>query len=343
MAGRRGLFVRKDATTGTSPQDARLALAGLLTPAGDLAVAAGVISGCGVTGTSGWTYNVGAGHVVGTRGATDGAVLFAVDGTTATPAVAAAPASGSRWDLIWVRQRDTDSGDADSAAEVGVTSGTSGGSPSKPYGSVPAGAVVLAEAQVSSGATQTAHASVTITPVALRVAARGGIVSATSTQRALLAGTASSPLWADDNAALWRHAGSGWVRIVRNDDTPPIPFAAAGGAPADGAFAPGWGPSPAAGFTNAVTYQRLNGEVVLGGVVRNASAFATPTEICRLPVGFRPSPTPDSNGRRRFLVAYGGNATGKVEVYGSGLVVADTGTGAGDTISLDGVRFRAEG
>ncbi len=178
MAGRRGLFVRKDTTAGTGPQDARLALAGLLTPAGALGVVPGVLSGCAVTGTSGWAYEVSAGHYVTTRGASDGAVLAAVDGPTATDvgAVGVAPASGSRWDLIWVRQRDVDAGDSDSQSVVGVTSGTSGGSPSKPYGSVPAGALVLAEAQVATGATQTSHANVTITNVAPAVAARGGII-----------------------------------------------------------------------------------------------------------------------------------------------------------------------
>jgi len=204
MAGRRGLFVRKDATAGTGPQDARLALAGLLTPAGPLGVVPGVLSGCAVTGTSGWAYEVGAGHYVTTRGASDGAVLAAVDGPTATDAgaVGVAPASGSRWDLIWVRQRDVDAGDSDSKSVVGVTSGTSGGSPSKPYGSVPAGALVLAEAQVASGATQTSHANVTITNVAPWVAARGGIipvpnVAARQALAAASAPTSARPLYVD--------------------------------------------------------------------------------------------------------------------------------------------------
>ncbi|SFK31352.1 hypothetical protein SAMN05216467_2836 [Cellulomonas sp. KH9] len=215
MAGRRGLFVRKDASAGTSPQDARLALAGLVAPAGDLGVTPGVLSGCAVSGTSGWTYTVSAGHVVLTRGASDGAVLASIDGTTPTPAVAAAPASGSRWDLIWVRQRDVDSGDADSQVQVGVTSGSSSGSPSRPTGSVPAGALVLAEARVSAGATQTSHASVTITPVAARSAARGGIVPAANaaSREAVAAAhtpTPSSPLYVHqvDTRTLWMYDGA---------------------------------------------------------------------------------------------------------------------------------------
>lgn len=215
MAGRRGLFVRKDATAGTGPQDARLAIAGLVTGAGDLAATPGVISGCVVSGMAAWTYSVSAGHYVTTRGGSDGVVVGAVDGATTTDAVSAAPASGSRWDLIWVRQRDVDAGDADSQPVVNVTSGSSGGSPTKPYGSVPVGALVLAEAQVSAGATQTAHASVVITPVAVRVAARGGVVPvASASARAALA-TAASPsvtnpllVWQQDTKVLHLYDGA---------------------------------------------------------------------------------------------------------------------------------------
>lgn len=220
MAVRRGLFVRKDATAGTSPQDARLALAGLTTSSSGLGVVPGVLSGGFVTGMSAWTYSVGHGHFVTTRGAGEGAHLFSVDGATTTEAVSAAPASGSRYDLIWVRQRDVDLGDADSAAVVGVTSGSSSGSPSKPYGSVPAGALVLAEAQVFAGATQTDHASVTITHVATFVAARGGVIPARNASALDALVTAANP--SGDRPVLVRlqstgemleHAGAGWQHL----------------------------------------------------------------------------------------------------------------------------------
>lgn len=213
MAGRRGLFVRKDGSAGTSPQGARLALAGLVTPSGDLGVIPGVFSGCIVSGNSDWTYTVSAGHFQTTRGASDGVAVAANDGATLTSAVATAPATGSRWDLIWIRQRDIDNGDADSTVVVGVTSGTSGGSPTKPYGSVPAGALVLAEAQVAAGATQTAHANVTIAQVAARVAARGGIISLPNSAAAtamLGAGSTSYPQYGDLDGVLVRSDGTTW-------------------------------------------------------------------------------------------------------------------------------------
>lgn len=215
MAVRRGTYVRKDATAGTSPQDARLAVAGLVTGAGDLAAQPGVISGCVVSGMAAWTYSVGAGHFASTRGASDGAVVAAVDGATTTSAVAAAPATGSRWDLIWLRQRDVDNGDADSQAVVGVTQGVSGGSPTKPYGSVPAGALVVAESQVAAGATQTSHANVTITQVAPIIAARGGFAQATTVAERNRAsyGTTTVPALVSLAGDLYRGVGATFTPI----------------------------------------------------------------------------------------------------------------------------------
>ena len=219
MPGRRGLFVRRDSTAGTSPQDARLAIAGMVTPSGPLGVAPGVLSGCAVSGTSGWTYSVSSGHFVVTRGASDGATVASLDGATGTTAVAAAPASGSRYDLIWVRQRDIDSGDTDSTVVVGVTSGVASGTPARPTGDVPAGALVLAEARVYAGATSTAHANVTITPVAASVAARGGIVTLQSTTELARIGyaTTQAQVYADiaPSGVLYRSAGAGvWFPVA---------------------------------------------------------------------------------------------------------------------------------
>ena len=219
MPARRGLFVRRDTAAGTSPQDARLAQAGLVTAAGPLGVVPGVLSGCVVAGTSGWTYTVGAGHYVTSRSAADGAVIGALDGTTTTETVAGAPASGSRYDLIWVRQRDVDSGDSDSLAVVGVTSGTASGSPAKPTGSVPVGALVLAEARVYADATSTAHANVTITPVAPRVAARGGVIPVANVAQRAAVVAAASPLAGNPLVFLRTDAGAGRELEYTTDGT----------------------------------------------------------------------------------------------------------------------------
>lgn len=177
MAGFRGLFVRKG-TVGTQPDEARKALAGLLTPVTRLGARQGILAAPGsplqVTGTASWQYSVSSGHLVSSRSDSDGAMLFGNDGTTLTAAVAAAPGSGSRYDLIYLRHLDPDQGEGDPSAVIGVVSGTASGTPVKP--AVPAGAVTIAEALVAAGATSTQHANVTITQVLGKTVARGGLL-----------------------------------------------------------------------------------------------------------------------------------------------------------------------
>lgn len=227
MAVDKGLFIQPTAGgVGTTPVAARRNLAALLTPDGDLGVVPGVVSGLTVTGVaSGWTYQVTAGHAVTTRGATDGAVVLSVDGNTNTPAPVlagggagstSAPVSGSRYELIWILQRDLDNGEADNIAAIGVTQGTASGSPVRPV--VPTGALVIAEALVPTGAANTAAGSVTITSVAAKVGLRGGIVSvANTTQRNLLNSfaTAATPVYADvlSEGVIYRSVGSGWKAV----------------------------------------------------------------------------------------------------------------------------------
>lgn len=238
MGVTRGTYVvATSGGVGTTAVDARVDQAGIFTPNGDLGAVPGVLSGCAVTGiASGWAYNVAAGHVVTSRSATDGAVLMAVNGITSTPAPVladgvtpgstSAPVSGSRWEIIWIRQRDLDNADADNNAVLGVTQGTASGSPTKP--AIPAGALALAESLVLAGAANTASGSVTITNVAAKVGLRGGIVAvANSTQRDLLSSfaTATTPVYVDrlDTGVIERNAGSGWVRISTTGWTTYVP------------------------------------------------------------------------------------------------------------------------
>ncbi|WP_454728841.1 hypothetical protein [Cellulosimicrobium protaetiae] len=170
MALFRGLFVRKDATRGTTPVEARKALAGLLAPLGPAGARAGILGGGNVVGTSGWAYSVPGMHAVLTRGASDGAVLAGNDGALSA-GTDPAPASGSRIDIVWMRHADVDAGDATSDIEVGVAKGAASGTPQPP--AIPAGALELARATVGSGATNTLHANVTIQQTGPRTALRG--------------------------------------------------------------------------------------------------------------------------------------------------------------------------
>lgn len=173
MALFRGLFVRKDATRGTTPVEARKALAGLIAPAGAAAARAGLLAGGNVAGTTGWAYSVPALHAALTRGASDGVVLTGNDGPLNAP-TDPAPASGARIDIVWIRHADVDAGDATSDIEVGVATGDASGTPQPP--TIPAGALELARATVGAGATNTQHAAVTIEQTAPRTALHGGPV-----------------------------------------------------------------------------------------------------------------------------------------------------------------------
>ena len=173
MTLRNGLFIRPDDNKGTTPLEARLALAGLFT-------SFGVIDGGAVTGRSSWAYNVAPMKVVSSRSATDGAVLFANDssavvgsggeGTTIPPA----PGTGARIDIIFAKHNDVDNGDATSAPVFGVASGTASGSPVAP--TIPVGAIELGRATVAAGATNTAHANVTISSAFRTASLRGAVL-----------------------------------------------------------------------------------------------------------------------------------------------------------------------
>lgn len=159
MTLRRGLHVADENGEGADALEARLALAALF-------ASFGVIDGMTVTGRASWAYNVAAGKLVSSRSAADGAVLFANDspaivgtdgeGTTIPPA----PATGSRIDIIYALHHDVDNNDADSRPVFGVASGVAEGTPNPP--TIPVGAVELARATLAAGATNTAHANVTI-------------------------------------------------------------------------------------------------------------------------------------------------------------------------------------
>ena len=126
-------------------------------------------------------------------------------------ATTTAPGSGSRYDLIWIRQPDAEQGDANSIAVLGVTQGTASGSPTKPYASVPAGALVLAEALMPAGTTRT-DTGVTITKVAPYTAAAGAPVPVrNATERAALTqfdGLVARQL---DTNLDWGSDGSNWT------------------------------------------------------------------------------------------------------------------------------------
>ncbi|WNO26040.1 minor tail protein [Arthrobacter phage Wildwest] len=184
MTANRGLFVRNLGTVGTTPIEGRLVMASLVAENSPGVPRNGLLDQRATTvvsGTASMTYSVAACNIVVNRAAGEGVYMFNLTGTT-TVATTNAPGSGSRWDLIYVKQNDPDKGDANNTAVLAVLQGTSStGTPTKPYASLPAGAYVLAEAQVSSGATATNGAQVAISQVWRYTALRGAPIPVRNT------------------------------------------------------------------------------------------------------------------------------------------------------------------
>lgn len=180
MTGRTSLFVARDASdNGTTPVGARLALGGLLAGNGStpLDVRPGVLvdnGGALVSGASDMSYNVRAFRAVSLVSAANGPTV-GVNDATVNVTTTAAPGSNSRIDVIWARQHHvTGDGatDTDVLYEIGVTQGTVAASPSAP--AVPAGAIALYNATVTSGVTGTS--GLTFTRRHAWTVANGGIV-----------------------------------------------------------------------------------------------------------------------------------------------------------------------
>ncbi|WP_422934987.1 hypothetical protein [Sinomonas sp. P47F7] len=165
--------------TGTTTVDMRLALAGLYAENAPGVPRSGVLAQAAsqlVTARAdGMSFDIAPCQLVISRAANEGVYNPTLTGTSSVP-TAAAPVSGSRWDLVYVLQRDPGKGDADNAPALGVVNGASGATPTKPYASVPAGAYVLAEAQVFSGTTYASQSPNTLAQVWRHTAARGGVV-----------------------------------------------------------------------------------------------------------------------------------------------------------------------
>lgn len=165
MTVNRGLFVPLNAGVGTTPTQARLGLAALVAENSPGVPRTGVLNPSDpdlVTGSTGsMTYDIKPHSVAVNRATDEGVYIFTTTGLTSV-ATTAAPASGSRIDVIWVKQNDTTKGDADNLAVPGVTQGAaSGGTPAVP--SIPAGAIELAQATVGANITTASAASIVST------------------------------------------------------------------------------------------------------------------------------------------------------------------------------------
>jgi hypothetical protein len=166
MAGSKGLFVRQNGAVGTTPLEGRRAIGGMFVRNSATAPRSGLLNppDVVVSATPGWSYSLAPINPAINRTADEGLYVFSFEGTT-TVATDPSPGADSRWDLIYVKHNDMEKGDADNLPVLGVVKGTPSSSPSKPTGSLPGGALVLAEARIYAGSTSTQDALNTLTQV----------------------------------------------------------------------------------------------------------------------------------------------------------------------------------
>lgn len=208
MALRHPLFVSGPSGGVTAPQDARLAMASLLS-------GVGILTGGTVTGsTSGpnMIYSVAAGSFVTARGvvATDGVYVVPNDGPVTVDSGAPSPTSGTRWDLIWVRclnAFDGGFGDANSDPVFGVTVGTAGATPTKPYSSVPAGALVLAESNVGTNIASASLATISMVAASSAPGFLPAAARVTNSSTTVTVGTTALAVTSYSSGALWTPTG----------------------------------------------------------------------------------------------------------------------------------------
>lgn len=189
MTGLRGLFIQRDGSNnGTSPKGARLALGGLLGRATGGVVRPGALVDSMdpiVTGSGTMSYNVRAAVFATKFSDANGPVVSPNDAIVAV-ATTAAPGVNKRIDSVYVIQ-DLISADGGSTTtnelRFGVVQGSTSATPSAP--AVPAGALRLADIEVTALATATSGLTFT-TPPDLWTVANGGALPAAKGSREYL-------------------------------------------------------------------------------------------------------------------------------------------------------------
>jgi len=108
-----------------------------------------------------------------TRGKSDGVVIITNDGDVQV-ALDPAPSANSRYDVVYLKQNDTEKGDANSQPVVGKVTGTAAASPTVP--AVPSGALLLATVLVPAGVTATNASGVVVNNLVKFTALNGAAI-----------------------------------------------------------------------------------------------------------------------------------------------------------------------
>lgn len=282
MTAQRGLWIAQDGSgNGTTPKGARLATGGLLAHDGatPLGVRKGVVFDGGgpvVTGTAGMSYDVRAFVVATMASSANGPTIVANDATV-NVATGAAPGSGSRIDVVWVRQKLL-AGDGGSEtgneAEIGVTQGVASGSPSAP--AIPTGALSLAQVTVTAGTTATN--TLVFTRSHQWTAAAGGVVRVeSSTERAAISLDGSIIYYAPSKVhqalidGVWRNVGGvDYTTKMQSATNVPVP-SGSGGIVVDVLFPTPFAATPAVTATQSalnLSNPRIYGKSATGFTIR---------------------------------------------------------------------------
>lgn len=212
MAVKHGLGTYGNAVGTVTPEDHKLAQAGLIVKDTTGKIRAGLFytgTETIVSGKANMSYDVAAFTAALTRGASSGAVLLANDGVV-NVVTTAAPGSNSRYDVVYVWQREYSLDGTDSEPVIGVVQGTAAASPSVPSLSAFPGAIELARILVPAGVTAT-NSGTTITQTAKFTAAAGGVVHfRNSTDRDAETGLAVGQL-GEVSELLYVWGGSAWA------------------------------------------------------------------------------------------------------------------------------------
>jgi hypothetical protein len=123
--------------------------------------------------TAPMTVTVAAAEFACSKGVADGVTHPTNDGTVSVT-INAAPGSNSRITVIWVKQNDNTTGDANSTPVFGTTDGSAAASPTKP--AIPTGALELATLRVYAGSTASNGGGNVLTNTYAMTAERGGVV-----------------------------------------------------------------------------------------------------------------------------------------------------------------------
>lgn len=227
-----------------------------------------------LTGAANMSYNIAPFSAVLSRGATSGAILINNDATF-NIATTAAPGSNSRYDIVYVWQREFSIDGTDSEPVFGIIQGTASATPTVPSLAAFPGAIPLAQILVPSGVTAT-NTGTTIAQLYTLTTVDGAVIvgpdSATRDR------TFPSPRQGD----YYHNLGLGWEErysAVYNASTNP------GGAKTAGWYPSGRGVVPRISAIGGITAYGAGSTAIIGQV--NYMSFDQPI------LGFA---TPITNG-----------------------------------------------